>query len=335
MVRRPLLACLIIATLAVGCSSADDGGQDQGGRTTGGKSSVDGSGDSGDTSKSGTSDGSSGTSSTTAAPTTTTAPPKPPELPRGGTQIFPAFRVVATYGNAQSAAMGVLGETPPEEAAAKLEPMAQAFAQPDRPVLPAFELIVTVAQGSPGASGTYSVPTPEDMVQRWLDAARAARVMLILDLQPGTGNFMDDARRFERFLREPDVGLALDPEWRMAAGGVPGQRIGTADAAEINEVSAWLADIVAEEKLPEKLFVVHLFTETMVTNKAALVDRPGLATTLHIDGFGGRQVKLQKYEALKGPFAKGFKLFLDEDTDIYTPADVLAFADPPDIITYQ
>lgn len=317
MTRRPLLACLVTAALVLGCSSSDDGDQDQGARTT-------------------TSGGSSeASSSRSTSSTTTTEPPKTLELPRGGTEIFPAFRVVANYGNAQSQAMGVLGETSPEEAAARLAPVAEAFAEPGRPVLPAFELIVSVAQPSPGPAGTYSIATPEDLVWQWLEAARAADMLLLIDLQPGTGTFLDDARRFERILREPDVGLALDPEWRMANGGVPGQQIGTVDAAEINEVSAWLADIVAEEGLPEKLFVIHMFTYSMVGNRDAVMDHPGLATVFHVDGFGGREVKLEKYNALKGPYATGFKLFHDEDTDIFGPADVLAFDDPPDIITYQ
>lgn len=327
MTRRTLLVCLASATLLLGCTSSDDGDQDQSAPTTSAGGSSEGS--------PGTEDASSSSTPSTTAVPTTTEPPKPVELPRGGTEIFPAFRVVAHYGNAQSEALGILGETPPEEAAARLAPVAETFAQPDRPVLPAFELIVSVAQGSPGADGTYSVATPDDQIRRWLEAARAADMLLVLDLQPGTKTFLEDARQFEALLREPDVGLALDPEWRMPPGAVPGQQIGTVDAAEINEVSEWLAGIVAEEGLPEKLFVLHQFTESMITNRDAVVERPGLATTFHVDGFGGRQIKLQKYEQLKGPYATGLKLFHDEDTSIFGPADVLAFASPPDLITYQ
>ncbi len=275
------------------------------------------------------------TTTTTTAPTTTTTAPPPPELPRGGTEIFPAFRVVAQYGNAQSSAMGVLGEVPPDQAAARVQAAADPFATPERPVLPAFELIVTVAQGSPGADGDYSTPTPMELVLPWLEAARAADMLLILDLQPGAGHFLPDAQRFEELLREPDVGLALDPEWRMAPGQIPGQVIGGVDAAEVNEVSAWLADIVAEERLPEKLFVIHRFTDSMVRDADQVEDRPGLATVFHVDGFGGRDVKLEKLDQLRGPYWTGFKLFHDEDTDIFQPAEVLALPEPPDLITYQ
>ncbi|QYG95366.1 hypothetical protein HC251_03215 [Iamia sp. SCSIO 61187] len=277
-----------------------------------------------------------GAGASTSAPTTTTEAPGPvAELPRGGTEIFPAFRVVAQYGNAQAPVMGVLGEVPPEQAAARVQAAADPFATPDRPVLPAFELIVTVAQGAPGPTGTYSTPTPMELVRPWLEAARAADMLLVLDLQPGTGDFLTDARRFEELLRQPDVGLALDPEWRMAPGQVPGQVVGGVDAAEVNEVSAWLAAIVAEERLPQKLFVIHRFTDQMVRDADQVEDRPGLATVFHVDGFGGRSVKLRKLDQLRGPYWTGFKLFLDEDTDLFQPAEVLALPDPPDLVTYQ
>lgn len=329
---RSLLVVLTLTLTAVaGCGSGDD--RDASG-TGDGRIGQSGDGQGGD-GRDGE-DEEEEVSTTTEAPTTTTAPP--PELPRGGREIFPAHRIVANYGNAESTAMGVLGQTAPEQAAAALEVVAAPFARPDRPVLPAFELIVSVAQASPGSDGNYSVPTPLPLVQRWLDAARAARMLLILDIQPGTSPFLPEVQRFESFLRQPDVGLALDSEWRMQQPGqVPGQVIGSVDAAEVNEVSAWLADIVREERLPEKLFVLHQFTQSMITNRPAVVDRPGLATLFHIDGFGGRDIKLKKYDALKAtpPFSNGFKLFYDEDTDIFGPADVLAMSPVPDLITYQ
>lgn len=321
MSSRQLPACLVVIALVFGCTSSDDGATDDGAP--------------GQEGTAGSAPANGEATTTTAATTTTTEPEAPAELPRGGTELFPDFRMVAHYGNAESTAMGILGEAPVGEAAERLEPVAQTFAEPDRPVLPAFELIVTVAQPVPGPNGNYSLPTPIERVHEWHEAARAADMYLILDLQPGTGSFLDDARRFEELLREPDVGLALDPEWRMPEGEVPGGTIGTVDAAEINEVSAWLADIVAEENLPEKLFVLHIFVESMITNRDQVEDRPGLATLFHVDGFGGREIKLEKYEQLRGPFATGFKLFLDEDTNLFEPDDVLAFDNPPDLITYQ
>jgi hypothetical protein len=162
-------------------------------------------------------------------------------------------------------------------------------------------------------------------------------MLLVLDVQPGLTPFLQEVKRYEAILREPDVGLALDSEWRMPPGQVPGKTIGTVDAAEVNEVSSWLASIVREGDLPEKLFVLHQFTFGMITNRPAVVDQPGLATVFHIDGFGGRQIKLQKYQALQAaaPYANGLKLFHDEDTNMFAPPDVLAMTPAPDLITYQ
>jgi hypothetical protein len=244
---------------------------------------------------------------------------------------------VAHYGGATTPVLGILGETAPEQAAARVEAAAAPFAQPGRPTLPAFELIATVAQASPGPDGNYSSPTDLAVVRRWLEAARAARMLLVLDIQPGLSPFPEEVRRYEELLREPDVGLALDSEWRMPPGKIPGKNIGTVDAVEINEVSAWLATIVQEEDLPEKLLVLHQFTFGMITNRAAVIDQPGLATVFHVDGFGGRNIKLQKYQALKSgpPFANGLKLFHDEDTNMFSPTDVLALVPAPDLVTYQ
>ena len=38
---------------------------------------------------------------------------------------------------------------------------------------------------------------------------------VVLDLQPGRSNFLDQAKLYEPLLRLPHVGLALDPEWRL------------------------------------------------------------------------------------------------------------------------
>ena len=94
-----------------------------------------------------------------------------------------------------------------------------------------------------------------------------------------------------------------------------------------------------ENDLPEKMFIVHQFQLRMIQNREQLIDRPGLATVIHADGFGGREIKLVTYGLLQveSPLYNGFKLFIDEDTRIFQPADVLDFTTHPvpDLITYQ
>ena len=137
----------------------------------------------------------------------------------------------------------------------------------------------------------------------------------------------------------PNVGLALDPEWRMGPNERPGQRVGTVTAAEVNQVSAWLSNLTLQNDLPEKIFIVHQFQERMISNREDLIDRPGLATVIHADGFGSRPEKQATYSRIHvdPPFYNGFKLFIDEDRGIYQPAEVLSFTENPvpDFVSYQ
>ena len=261
-----------------------------------------------------------------------------PTLPRGGSALFPQHRLVALYGHHGSPSLGVLGEQPPDEAAARLAPVAAPYGADGRDVLPTFELIVSLATSGAGPDGDYSDPSTRDEIQPWLDAARAAGAYLLLDLQPGRTDFLTDARRYEELLREPDVGLALDPEWRLGPDQRHLEQVGSVDASEVNAVSAWLAGIVREEGLPQKLFVLHQFQLRMVSNRDQLVLRPELATLVQMDGQGSRGAKLSTWAALTrgaGPWHHGFKLFYDEDPDMFAPADVLGLRPVVEYVSYQ
>ncbi len=251
--------------------------------------------------------------------------------------LFPHWRMVALYGNDSAFGLGVLGEQPPDAAASRLATVASGFTGLGRPVLGAFEFIATVAQADAGSGGLFRAYSTDDQVQRYLDAARRHGLYLVLDIQPGRSDFLTEVRRYEKFLREPDVGIALDPEWRVGPFSLPGQVIGSVTAAEVNETSAYVARIVAEENLPEKLFVVHQFQERMLPDRAAIVPRAGLSMMYHMDGFGSRNEKLATWSFVKTgpPFHNGFKLFYDEDRNMYSPSEVVLLEPTPDLITYQ
>src|SRR4051812_49593083 len=93
-----------------------------------------------------------------------------PELPRGGRVIFPGHRVVAFYGAPQDPELGQLGIGSPAGAARKLARQARPYGGR---VLPAFELISTVASGAAGTDGRYSYRQPRRVIDRYLAAARA------------------------------------------------------------------------------------------------------------------------------------------------------------------
>jgi hypothetical protein len=265
------------------------------------------------------------------------APARPAELPLGGRTIFPRFRVVAFYGAPQSHDLGALGIGSPDAAARRLRRQARPYARKTRPVMLAFELIVTVANADPGEDGLYRTRQSDAVVRRYLRAARRAKALLVLDIQPGHGDFMAEVRHLDRWLREPDVGLALDPEWHTP-GAQPGTVIGSVDAATVNAVSRHLAAIVRRFDLPQKLFVVHQFTVDMIRGKAQVLKRPGLATTMNVDGFGDRANKVSKYRQFTHDgtrFHHGYKLFYEEDVGLMQPPSVLALRPPPDFIVYE
>ena len=204
------------------------------------------------------------------------ATPKPKELPRGGRTILPDFRVVAYYGAPQDRRARRAGDRQPDHAARRLAHQAAPYGGPSRPVLPALELLAVVAAGAPGRDGLYRLRQPDSVIRRYLKAARKAKALLVLDIQPGRSDFFTETTRLRKWLKEPDVGLALDPEWRMGPGEVPGKVIGKVGAREVNATTAWLSQLVKRYDLPQKLLLIHQFTDNMVP-EAQLKEPPGLA----------------------------------------------------------
>ena len=292
-----------------------------------------------------------GTSSTSSAagtarsipPTPSPSPSSSPsikplaQLPLGGRSIFPKFRVVAYYGSTGGSELGVLGKGTPEQAAAAITRAATPYAAYGRPIQPAMELIATVAQAHPGVDGSYSYRLPDATIDSYLAAARRHKMLLILDVQPGRADFLTQVRGLERYLTQPDVGVALDPEWKLTAGQRPLGQIGSSDAAPINAVSAYVAGLVQRHRLPEKLFVLHQFQLRMLPDRKAIVTRPGLAIADHVDGQGPVSDKLKTYAALSGSrrFHLGFKLFYAKDPVLMTPKQAMALVPRPELITYQ
>ena len=263
--------------------------------------------------------------------------PKRASLPRGGRTILPDQRVVAYYGAPQNHELGALGIGSPDAAGRRLRKQATTYARKTRPVMLAFELIATVANADAGEDGLYRTRQSDAVIRRYLRAARRAKALLLLDIQPGHADFMDEVRHLDRWLREPDVGLALDPEWHTP-DAQPGSVIGSVTAATVNDVSAHLAKIVRDGNLPEKLFVVHQFTPNMIAGKERVQQPPGVAVTMNVDGFGDRPNKVSKYHQFTHDgtrFHRGYKLFYEEDTNLMTPGSVLALQPRPDLVVYE
>jgi hypothetical protein len=262
----------------------------------------------------------------------------PPELPRGGRRIFPDWRVVAFYGAPQDQELGALGIGRPAAAGRRLVRQARAYRIGGRPVLPAFELIATIVQAAPGDDGDHAHRQSHAVIRRYLRAARRQKALLILDIQPGQADFMKEVRALRPFLEQPDVSLALDPEWSMDPGELPGQSIGSTDVATVNAVGRELSRIVRRGDLPQKLLVIHRFTADMIENENRLRSYPGVALTVNVDGFGDRPNKISKYhEFTRGRRDRhhGLKLFYREDVNLMTPQRVMRLRPRPELVVYE
>ncbi|TDC54182.1 hypothetical protein E1212_03365 [Jiangella ureilytica] len=277
----------------------------------------------------------------TPTPGPTPSPSPSATLPGGGTTILPDHRLVGFAGG-RSPAFGRLEPEALDAATAQIAALAAEYAVDGRTVLPVFELITVVAHGSPAADGLYRTHEPDDVIAAYLAAARRHGALLLLNIQPGRADFLPEVTRLERWLLEPDVGLALDPEWAVGPGEVPGDVYGSTTGAELDSVAAYLSALVQEHDLPEKVMVFHQVHASVVENEAALLPHPGVLPIKSVDGIGDQGSKEQTWTTLmatKPPHvAPGFKLFFDEDTEmgpLMTPAQVLALVPTPDYVLYE
>jgi hypothetical protein len=266
------------------------------------------------------------------------------ELPGGGFHILPregTRRYVAFYGHPLTTALGALGEQGPQETLDRMQPFLEAYRGDGAQTIPTFEIIASVAAAGPTDDGDYSTEWPIDTFQPLMDAAAANDAYVILDLQPGRDDFLTQAKMYEELLLLPNVGLALDPEWRLASDEVHLDQVGRVGAAEVNTVIHWLADLVRDNGLPQKMLVLHSFRTFMIENKELLEDRPELQVVLQMDGDGTEPQKDNTWRQLREGFedafwAWGWKNFFDEDEPgPPTPESTMAKEPTPVYVSYQ
>ena len=219
-----------------------------------------------------------------------TAPPLPGS-------ILPAKRIVAFYGNPLSKRMGILGEFEPDSMLRRLDAEVAEWNRldPEHPVQPALHLIAMVADPHPGTSGKYRTRMDSAFIEKVYGWARSRNAILFVDLQVGQSTLQAELPWIEKFLIRPDVHLGIDPEFAMKNGGIPGRRIGTYDASEINYAIRFLADLVTKHNLPPKVLVVHRFTRGGVTNYQKIQLDPRVQFVMHMDGFGAPWLKRDTY----------------------------------------
>jgi hypothetical protein len=261
--------------------------------------------------------------------------------------ILPAKRIVAFYGNPLSKRMGILGEIPYDQMLAKLDTFVAQWhtADPATPVMPALHLIVSVAQPLPGKDGMYRQRSDPDLIEKIHGFAKARGAITILDIQAGKSTLDAEIPVLVPFLSRPDVHLGIDPEFYMhhsREGRIPGSKIGSMDASDVNYAIDQLAALVTKYHLPPKVLVIHRFTTNMLTNADKIKLDPRVQVVINMDGWGQPWLKFDTYKTcqVKEPVEfTGFKLFFHNDTKkgdpILAPREVLALRPRPMYIQYQ
>ncbi|MFG2136476.1 hypothetical protein [Streptomyces sp. NPDC048650] len=264
-----------------------------------------------------------------------------PELPRGGRELFPRHRLVGFCGLPGAAALGRLGIGDPRSRAAEIEKVAHSYAAGREP-LPVLELLAVVANSSAGPDGKYRSRTPAATIRRFHEMARERRALLLLNIQPGRAAPLDEVKALREWLVHPDVGVALDPEWQMAAGEVPGTTYGHTSGPELTDVARHLAGLVEEHDLPQKPLVFHQVASSVLHEESALRPQPGVALIKSADGIGSPGLKRGTWRKLVSDIPDGvhtgFKLFYEEDAEgsrLMTPKEVLALTPRPEYVMYE
>ncbi|AWB93921.1 hypothetical protein C3E78_17835 [Aeromicrobium chenweiae] len=262
--------------------------------------------------------------------------------PAGGFLALPGKRYTAMYGHPGAPQLGVLGEQGVSDSVKRVERLARKYRRLGKgTVVPTFEIIATIASGGPGKDKNYSTETPVSKLEPLVDAAAKHGIYVILDLQPGRTDFLTQAKRYRSLLERPNVGLALDPEWRLKPGQKHLRQIGSVKVAEINRTADWLAALTRRRTLPQKLFVLHQFSTSMIADRSKLdTGHAELATVLHVDGSGPQGAKQGTWATLRRDAPDvagwGWKNFIDEDEPMLTAQQTWDRVRPrPDLITYQ
>jgi hypothetical protein len=263
------------------------------------------------------------------------------QLPGGGEVMFPGRRLVALYGHPDAPALGVLGHQDLAASIARAQRMAAAYRPLSRvPVVPTFEIIATVALAFPGLDGDYSNESDVSSLRSWVLRATAAGMYVVLDLQPGRASLLAQAKRYQSLLTLPNVGLALDPEWKLGPDQRPLRQIGSVSIGEVNTVVRWLAALTARHRLPQKLLVLHQFQLSMILGEKQLdTSHDDLAIIIHMDGQGTPGDKQDTWNAVTpaapaGVFF-GWKNFLIKDHPMLSPQETMLKTPTPVMISYQ
>ncbi len=93
-----------------------------------------------------------------------------------------------------------------------------------------------------------------------------------------------------------------------------------------------------QDHLPDKILVIHLFQDNVITNGNQVQRFPHVSTVVDMDAHGDPSHKIEKYEYFaRRPYAEyaSFNLFLRLDNGLMPAAEVMKLSPRPSMVIYQ
>jgi len=210
--------------------------------------------------------------------------------------------------------MGILGRyCSMEEMVAESQPLFEGLdaANGERGVRLAAHVVYGMARPCWGLDDSCLMYLEEhgfDIVSEYIEPAAALGVEVVLDVQMGRSTPLEEIERMiaRGYLAYPNVHIALDPEFATGPYQMlPGSPIGRLDALSINEGLRRLDDYLREIGSPtRRVVMLHQFIDnatdswTMIPNKELIETFDYLDVVPVMDGFGGRNIKVRKYNLI-------------------------------------
>jgi len=261
--------------------------------------------------------------------------------------------IVALYGRPHAKMLGTLGQQPLAQTIEKAKAKAKLYEKAwgtGKHVTPGFDLIYEMATASPGKDGKYVIRLSEKVLKEYIEAAQKNGIAVFIDVQLGKRTPAQSVKPLLKYLKYDNVHIAVDPEFSVDNLSVrPGKKIGSITGPQINAVQDLMRDYIKANGIKDdKILLVHMFTEHMVTEKKAVRYTDRVHLVMHLDGHGSPALKIKTYNGLytdtrAGLVTGGFKVFYKQDKPMMKPRQVLGLEpvgkkrvrDMPRVITYQ
>jgi glycosyltransferase involved in cell wall biosynthesis len=241
--------------------------------------------------------------------------------------------LVAHYGSPAAVDLGILGFGPRQKAARRV--LGHALRQPRGAATPALYLLSVAATSTPGWNETFSSSLSPERVESYRAAAQSVGARLIIGIQASRQSFRDALAPFEEILREPGVGVGLQPAWSQPADD-PDREVGRAPwpRADLEDALRWISDVTSAA--PPTIVLIHSTPDVTWPGDWAPADLPGLDVIGLAERIGTLGEKKDAFDtmAARAP-AAGLQFDFRSDPEILEPAELRQLCPASRIVVYR